>query len=275
VREIKACPSEKWEQMPTEELDRVLQAELRKEYPDENVVLPILREIENRENYKPVENTPELQAIREKLSKHDTYTDPNKRTRAWITSFAAIAAVLCLVVMALPKTVGAESIIEVLYRWTNDIFEFFTPEQDATNPPVDTVFDTDNPGLQELYDKMTELGVSKAVVPTWLPEGFSLSELKELPMPSGTKMHTGFKNGSTEILITYRVSTDMLSKLEKEAASVEVFEVGGVAHLIAENEGNYSVTWTVDGVACLLNANVAKEELYAIIKSIYRSELPQ
>ena len=275
MREIKACPSGKWEQMPTEELDRVLQAELRKEYPDENVVLPILREIENRESCKPVENTPELQAIREQLSKHDTYTDHNKRRRAWITSVAAIAAVLCIVVMALPKTVGAESIMEVLYRWTSNVFEFIDPDNEESKPKIDDAFSANNTGLQQLYDKLTELGVSKAVVPTWLPEGFLLSELKERSMPDGTWVHAGFKNGSAEIIITYRIATDVSPRVEKEDLGVEVFDIGGVAHFIVENEGNYSVTWTVDGVVCLLNANVAKEELYAIIKSIYRSELPQ
>ena len=60
-----------------------------------------------------------------------------------------------------------------------------------------------------------------------------------------------------------------------EDVVIEVFDVGGVAHFIVENEGHYSVTWTAEGVECLLNADVAKDELYAIIKSIYRSELPQ
>lgn len=275
MREIKACPSGKWEHMPTEELDRVLQAELRKEYPDENVVLPILREIENRESCKPVENTPELQAIREQLSKHDTYTDPNKRTRAWITSVAAIAAVLCIVVMALPKTVGAESIMEVLYRWTSSVFEFIDPDDEESKPKIDDGFSANNTGLQQLYDKLTELGVSKDVVPTWLPEGFVLTELKEPMFPDGTGAHGKFVNGNVAVLITYRIATDISPQVEKEDLGIEMVDIGGIAHFIVENEGNFSVTWTVEGVACLLNANVAKEELYAILKSIYRSELPQ
>ena len=275
MTERKPCPGEKWEQMPTEELDRVLQAELRKEHPDENVVLPILRTLELRETGKPEESSPDLHATTEQFSKHDTYTGRNDHRRAWITGIAALAAVVCIVAMALPKTVGADSILDVLYRWTSGIFEFFTPEQDATDPPVEYVFETDNPGLQQLYDKMTELGVSKEVVPTWLPEGFVLIELNELLLPSGNRVHGDFQDGSAVILLTYRITTDISPQVEKEDLCIEVFDIGGVAHFIVENESNFSVTWMVDGVECLLNANVAREELYTIIKSIYRSELPQ
>ena len=275
MTERKACPGEKWEQLSTEELDRVLQAELRKEYPDENVVLPILRTLQLRETGEPVESSPDLQATTEQFSKHDTQTERNNHRSAWITGIAAIAAVACIVVMALPKKAGAESFLEVLYRWTSGIFEFFTPEQDATNPTVEYVFETDNPGLQQLYDKMTDLGVSKAVVPTWLPDGFVLTKLSEQLLSGGTNVHGKFENGSIAVLLTYRIATDISPQVEKEDLGMEAFDVGGVAHFIVENDGNYSVTWTVEGVKCLLNANVTRDELYAIIKSVYRSELPR
>ncbi len=273
MRENKTCPNQGWKQLPAEELDQILQAELEKEHPNEEVVLPILRILEEREKDYPVEKTPEVLALLEKIRKHETSSKQSKSKRGLIAGIAALAAVVCIVVMAIPRTVGADSVMDVLFRWTGSIFEFFTPEQDATNPPVDYLFETENPGLQQLYDKVTELGVTESVVPMWLPEGFVLSELKELPMPGGSKMCGEFKNGSDAVLITYRISTDIYPKVEKEETGVELFETAEVSHFIVENEDNLSVTWTVDGVECLLNTNIAKEDLYTIIKSIYRSEL--
>lgn len=275
MTERKPCPGEKWEQMPTEELDRVLQAELRKEHPDENVVLPILRTLELRETGKPEESSPDLHATTEQFSKHDTYTGRNDHRRAWITGIAALAAVACIVVMALPKTVGADSILDVLYRWTSGIFEFIDPDNEESKPKIDGEFSANNPGLYQLHDKLAELGVTKTVVPTWLPEGFVLTELNELLLSGGTRVHGQFQDGSAVILLTYRITADLSPQVEKDDLGIEVFDVGGVAYFIVENESNFSVTWTVEGVECLLNANVAKEELHAIIKSIYRSELPQ
>lgn len=273
MRENKTCPDQGWQQMPTEALDQILQAELEKEHPNEEVVLPILHELEKREKDLPVERTPEVLAIINKLSKHETSSKQSIHKRRWIAGVAAAAAVVCLVIMSVSPTVRAESFLDVLFRWTSSVFEFFTPEQDASNPPVDIIFETDNPGLQQLYDKVTELGVTEPVVPMWLPEGFVLSDLKERPMPGGNSVHCKFENDNDTILITYRMTEEASAKFEKENSAVKVFEAGEVSHFIVENNDNFSVTWTVDGVECVMNTNIPKERIYLIIKSIYRSEL--
>ncbi len=275
MREIKTCPNTGWQQMPTEELDQVLQPELEKEHPNEEVVLPILRELEEREKDIPVENTPEALEILEKLSKHNTSSKQSIHKRKWLAGIAAAAAVVCIVIMFVSPTARAENLFDILFRWTSSVFEFFTPEQDASNPPVDVVFKTDNPGLQQLYDKVTELGVTESVVPMWLPGEFVLSDLKEFPMPRGSKVHAEFKSGSNAVLITYRISTDIVGKIEKEENGVELFEFKKIGHFIVENEGMLSATWIVDGVECVMNTDVSKEDIYSIIKSIYRSELSQ
>ena len=273
MRENKTCPYQGWQQLSTEELDQILQAELEKEYPDEEVVLPILHELEEREKDIPVEKTPEVLEILEKLRKHETPSKQSIHKRRWLAGIAAAAAIIFFVIMSVPATAQAESLFDILFRWTSGVFEFFTPEQDASNPPVDVVFETDNPGLQQLYDKVTELGVTELVVPMWLPEGFVLSELKNSTIPGGGKVFGKLENGNDAILITYRISTDISPKVEKEETGVEVFEAGEVSHFMVENNNNFSVTWTVNGVECVINADIQKEDIYSIIMSIYRSEL--
>lgn len=273
MRENKTCPDQGWQQMPTEELERILQAELEKEHPDEEVVLPILRELEERDKNDPVEMTPEVLKIAEKLSKYEAPSKQSIHKGKCLVGIAAAVAAVCIAVMAIPPTAQAESILDVLFRWTSSVFEFFTPEQEASNPPVEIAFETDHPGLRQLYDKVTELGATELVVPTWLPEGFVLTKLKEAPVAGGTRVFCRFENSTNSISFTYRISSNIFSKVEKEDADVEVFEFRKVGHFIADNNGNLSVTWTVDGVACVMNTNVPKEHIYTIIKSIYRSEL--
>lgn len=273
MRENKTCPQQGWQQMPTEELEQILQAELAKEHPNEEVVLPILHELEEREKDIPVEKTPEVLEILEKLSKHNTPSKQSIHKRRWLAGIAAAAAVVCIVVMTMTPTARAESLFDILVRWTSSVFEFFTPEQDASNPPVEVVFETDNPGLQQLYDKVTELGVTELVVPMWLPEEFELLELQVSPAPGGTRVHGEFKNGDNNFSITYRISADISVKFEKEETGIEVYEAGEANHFIMDNDEYLSVTWSVDGVECLLSTNIVKGDLYTIIKSIYRSEL--
>ena len=153
------------------------------------------------------------------------------------------------------------------------MFEFFTPEQDASNPPVEIVFETDNPGLQQLYDKVTELGVTELVVPMWLPEEFELLELQVSPAPGGIRVHGEFTNDSNSVLITYRMTEETAAKFEKEDSSIELYDYADINHFIMDNDENLSVTWTVNGVECSILTDIDKDGVYNMIKSIYRRPL--
>lgn len=273
MRENKTCPYQGWKKMPTEQLDQILQAELEKEHPNEEVVLPILHELEDRERDIPVENTPEVLAIANKLRKHETSSKQSIQKRRWIAGIAAAAAVVFLVIVTLSPTAKAESFLDVLFRWTSSIFEFIDPDKNQSYPNIDNAFATDHPGLQELHDKVTALGVTQAIVPMWLPEDFVLSELQVSPAPGGTRMFGKFENGKCAVLLTYRVSTNISPKVEKKENNFEILDFGGIDHFVVENNDSLSVTWTVDGVECIINTDLSKEDLYTIIKSIYRSEL--
>ncbi|MBQ7768073.1 MAG: DUF4367 domain-containing protein [Oscillospiraceae bacterium] len=274
MRESKTCPDQEWKQLPTDELDRILQAELEKKYPNEEVVLPILQTLEDREKDYPVEETPEVLALLEKLSEHKTPPKQSKSKRRWITGIAAVAAAACIIVMAVPRTVGAESVFDILSRWTSEVFEFFTPDQDKKKPPAEYLFETDNNGLQQLYDKVVELGITEPVVPMWLPEGFELLNLKATPLrDNGYKVNAIFRGNEKGVSITYRISNDITTKFEKEETAVELYDYADVSHFVLVNDENLSVTWAIDGVECLINTDVSREDVYIIIKSIYRRPL--
>lgn len=267
------CLREEWEQLPTDQLDEILQAELRKEHPDEEVVLPILKILEKREKNYPVEITEQISTAWGKYSERNSTPKRPSRKRAWVLSAAAVAAVVCIV-MAIPRTVGAESIFDVLFRWTNSVFEFFDPERDATNPPVEYVFQTDNPGLQQLYDKVNELGVTEQVVPMWLPEGLELQELKETHTTERDKLWALFNNGDVTATMTYWITANKAPmQYEKEDETVEFFESDGTTYFIMENEGKIAVAWSISGVECLLNIDAEKEAVYEIIQSIHRRNI--
>ena len=274
MRENKTCPDQEWKQLPTEDLDHILQAELEKEYPNEEVVLPVLQILEERERDCPVEQTPEILALVEKLSEHKPSAEQSKSRRGWIAAVATLAAVICIVIMALPRTVGADSIFDVLVRWTSSIFEFKDPNKNESYPDESDTFSTDNAGLQQLYDKVTELGVTELVVPMWLPEGYELLKLKTTPLrDEGYKVSAVFREGEKGITISYRISPDIVTKFEKEETAVEEFEFGCTTHFVLENDENLSVIWVLDGVECLINTNVSRDDIYSMIKSIYRRPL--
>ena len=271
MREIKTCLCKEFAEMSTAQLDEKLQQELQKEEPEAEVVLGILGVLEEREADVPVVITREVSDAWETYRERIAPKKKTARKRIWFAGVAA-AAVICMVILAIPQRVGAESIFDVFFRWTESIFEFFTPGEDK--PSNAYTFETDHPGLQQIYDEVTALGVTKPIVPMWLPEGYELSELKIIPMPNGNKVHTVLQSESHAIILAYRISTDIIaSEYEKEDPMVEIYECAEVPHFIMENDENISITWTVDGAECSISTDLKKEEVYKMIKSIYKGEL--
>lgn len=261
-----------WSEMPTAQLDEELQQELRKENPSEEVVLGIMCVIREREENCPVEISEKIHNAWEQYSERTAAPKKTNRKRMWFMSMAA--AMICIVLLAIPQTVGAESIVDVFSRWTESIFEFFNPGQDEPKPPTEYVFQTDNPGLQQIYDKVTELGAKEPIVPMWIPEGYELVELKTTETPNSCKVYARLQKNGNGITLSYRISVEIIPMLyEKERSAVEAYEFSDVCHFIMDNDQNMSVTWTVNGVECFISSNLEKEDIYHIIRSIYEGEL--
>ena len=271
MRERKTCLCNEFAEMSTAQLDEKLQQELQKEEPEAEVVLGILRVLEEREADEPVVITREVSDAWEKYREQTAPPKKTARKRLWLAGVAA-TAVICLMILAIPQRVGAESIFDVFFRWTESIFEFFSPGEDK--PSNAYTFETDHSGLQQIYDEVTALGVTKPIVPMWMPEGYVLTELKTLQMPGVNKVRAVLQKDYSTITLSYRVSADILpSQYEKEDPAVETYEFSEVPHFIMENVENISVTWTVDGAECSISTNLEKEEVYEIIKSLYRRKL--
>jgi len=236
----------KLKRMSIAQLDELLQAELRKDTPDEEVVLPILEILEAREQ-KP------------------------KRKNRWVISVAAAAALLVLLTAVVPKAVGANSLWDAILQLTDSVMQFFAPGVEPRIAEIEHTFHTDNPGLQQLYDKVTELGITELIVPTWLPEGFELNELKVTTFEGDTKTSCSFYSGSKSIIITYRVSDDISStQYEREMGHIETYENGGTVHAITQNDELLTAVWAKNGLECMITTNISYRLFERIIDSIYR-----
>lgn len=272
MTERKACPDAKWEQLTTEELDQTLQTELRKEHPDETVVLPILHTLEERERDILTEEVRKTCIDPVLLSKQNTFPARRRSAKGWIAGAAALVAAACLAVVILPKAAGAESFLDVLYRWTASVFEFIDPDREEQKPAEDPKTVVEHPGLQRLSAEMQQLGVTAEVVPTWLPDGYVLTEIKRMQFPAGYKLFAYFEADESIIIFSYWIMLKEIPTVEKEA-EMEVFEFHRVKHMLLSNRDGWSVTWVNANVKGLINTDLDKDTVCKMIKSIYRSEL--
>ena len=243
--------------LPTEELDQILQAELRKEYPHEEVVLPILRILEQRE-------------YPEEFANSDTVTPIYPRKRKLAVGIAAVAAALVIVLVTIPKVTGSNSMLDVLVGLSDSVLQFFSPGDDPADIQKEYVFETDHPGLQQLHNEVTTHDVTVPIVPMWLPEGFELTELKTTQVSDEIKIYACFMRDEKSIAITYRISKNITkSQYERENGEASYYNIDGISHALVENDGRWTASWVKAPVECMIVADLKIEDLRKTIKSIY------
>ena len=266
---------EELEKLSSQRLNEMLDQELASSNTDKELILEILRILEQRDAVQPHEHSPDALAAWERYRAsyaapaEDIPTHPehvHKRSR-WVARFAAAAAILCLILIFTPKAEGRFDLWEVIGQWTQDLFGFFSGGQ----PDEDYTFTTEEPQLQQIYDAVAQQGVTDPVVPTWIPEGYELTELKVMPTPKGNKIHVRLTSGNNYILLTYEFrQEDITNKYAKDDGEVEKYESGGCKHYLIRNEERWIAAWTAGELECSVITNLEKETLCQIIRSIYR-----
>lgn len=264
------------EQMTTEQLRDMLDKELHTE-PVNGDSIRLLRSIlQDRNKGVTVEMTPNLERAWEKYQRDtDKIWEASRRSRrirSWAMRAAAAAVLALLLVPIVPQEAGAESLWDALVRWTTEIVEFFGPN-DNEGRIEEYEFKTDNPGLQQIYDAVVELGVTDPVVPMWLPEGYELEEFLTRNTPSKARVYSRFNNGESELVFYVDIyNADVSRMYQWDENVIDRYEHGGVVHQVLQNHDNTVVIWSKDNVECSLLLNCQEDSLNRILKSIYITE---
>lgn len=249
-----------WESMSSQELKERLKTELAPDAPDRETVMAIMDELEKREPVKeiPVEVLAQWEAIKTRKKAKPTRWKP-----VWKAAIAAVLAIALLGIV--PTAMGKGNIFQTISRWTKDLFCFGETES------TEFVFQTDHPGLQELYDTVTELGVTENVVPTWLPEGYETQEIKKRTYPKGITVYGTFTNGEKEIQVSISIHNEEKEMdYQKDDRAVDIQEYDGVKTYFVTNNKVCCAMWQIENIECAVYADT-KENIYMIIDSIYRS----
>lgn len=261
---------EELEKLPSDQLDRMLHEELDNENKNSDLILELMHILEERETDTP---KPDIGKAWEMfVERYNTEIEPEpvrqkKKSCRWLGTVAAAVAIFLVVSFGIPKVAGYDNIIELVASWTDDFFTLSSPD----NVPVQNeyVFKTDNPGLQQVYDAVTELGITDPVVPMWLPDGYELVELKTDSLNGSVKIYARFVNNKNEATLSYKIYHDhQLSKLFKDDTAVNQHESNGVIYSVLTNEHNATASWNINNVVCVLSISAEKDVLLKIIDYI-------
>lgn len=263
------------EQMSDQQLNALLHQALQKEPVDGEFVRLVLQVLEDREP----DNEPEIDETCNTAWKNFKIHCEEDRTcmaaekpaknRSWVLKAATVAAILAMLVFVAPAVSGAGNVVEMFGHWTSSIFDFFNP--DAVQPAY--VFKTEHQGLQQVYDAVTELGITQPVVPMWIPEEYELVEIKNINTPTKVKVYAILAKDESIIVITVELcGTNAPHKYETEDAQTTEVEIGEITHYIERNDGAYVAVWFRDNLECSLTADCQEDTLLEVLKSIYKME---
>lgn len=274
----KTFRKEELELMTTEQLGNLLRSEVVRDDYDEEVIRLLLDMLEDRESDLQVSEEIDIDDAWEEFQTQYVVPDKKKRDRhpktvgRWFGRVAAVAAVVCLLVVAAPKAMGAPNLFELIGKWTADIFAFFTPG--GAHVQQEYEYKTDHPGLQQVYDTVTELGVTERIVPSWLPDGHILEELEVKELPDKTRITAKVRNdGDTYISLIYDIYLNKTpSKFPKDENEAKIYNHSDVDHYVFQNYDRCNVVWAVDNIECSIAANIEEGVLYRVIQSIYTEE---
>ena len=251
----------------------MLHEELRKEQPDGQLIRLIGSVLRERERDTLPEITPEIQKAWEQYQeKTNPQQSATKRVRTYVVRAASLILVLLTLAALLPKQAEAMNIFERFIAWTSDVFSLLSPSERGKQE--DTYeFRTDNPGLQQVYDKVTELGVTVPVVPSWLPEGYALKECHVTETPAKTYLFVSFFNGITDAVYELSIyNGNVTSVYSKDANIVRVVEMNNIEHTMMHNNDFLVAVWTTENIECAISIDCKEDELNRILKSIYTME---
>ena len=262
------------DEIPTDQLKQMLDEELQKEKTDPASVKLILAVLEERhaEEPKPVSSVSEEARQRYQERMEELFPpEPRKRWAPLLRVASVLLVVGLLFATVLPQKAEAETFWEMLQRWSSTVLSYLGREDKFGK--MEFTFETDNIGLQQVYDAVVELGVKDPVVPMWLPDGYELVELELCNTPVLQGVWAVFSLNGNEIFYQINVyNGEPAHQYYRDDSHYESYELEGATYNITRNNDRWSVIWAKDNIECHITLNCQEDTLRSILKSIYVME---
>lgn len=206
-----------------------------------------------KENYMPEIETAPKTVVKKKRS----------HTR-WLRSLSAAAAVLVIILLGTvtAKAFGVD-VWEAVITWTQETFHIGGGKQ------------TDEPGTNDrlayssLQDALQQGKINDSLVPTWIPDGYELTDIRVEENPIQNVYNAIYHNGDRTLKITVRNHLNANPEyIEQSEDFVETYESKGITYHLFSNHNLVKSVWICGSFECYISGNLTIEELKLMIDSI-------
>ena len=188
-------------------------------------------------------------------------TKTKRRGSHWIRRLAAAAAVLVILIAGsvTAKAFGVD-IWKAVVQWTQETFHFGNWGDSDPNH---------NRAYSSLQEALEQGNVPTWLVPTYIPEGFDLTEVDVQKTPMKNTYKAKYAYGDKVLKITVRDHLDGDPYYAEQGDGlVEEYTALGITYYLFENNQQVQAVWIMDSYECYISGTVTIDELKMMISSI-------
>ena len=249
------------EESDTEEIFYVMEV-LAKRRKEQNEGKSPVKALESfKQNYHTENETPYIS---------ESVPVARKRSNSghWKRGLVAAVAAICILVIGNSITASALDfdLFAIIAKWTQETFHFgyAGQPQDTGAPSPD--FSHPCASLQEALDNYE---VEYALVPTWMPSGFTEGDVRTTESPVQRMFSAKYEsqNGTIRIRIADYLDARP-AQIEQSDSLVEIYSFDGIDYYIFDNNGQLQAVWVKENYECYISGPVTLSEIKCIIDSI-------
>lgn len=271
--------------LPTPLLEEIIQTDFSGEANySEEMILYVLEMIAERKITEQPEVLPNMQDAWKKLrlrAKEEDGLDLPKefsiqtkknspRRSKRVVRYIAVAAACVAVLFAMLVTVQALGldVFGAKGSWTDETFRFETAQDD------EDVFINSEIVCNELGQALLELGIPTELAPTWIPEGYVLTQVDAAVQDRMKAASVAYSNASDHYMLTIEIVQhfDNISQtamvFQKNPGKPEVYTKNGKQFYLFQNYDRWSAVWCNSDYGIHILGADSKQTVIAIIDSI-------
>lgn len=188
------------------------------------------------------------------------------RSAGWKRRLVATAAAVALIAVGVMSAGAAKfNLWETIAKWTQETFHWGTAKEIADYAPT-----AEKPSpCADLLEMLRQNKIPTNLVPTWLPDGFTMSDIQMDEQPNRRIVYAQFENGEKYILIQiHDYLNENPAQFEQSNENVQVYSNNGVQHYIFTNNQTIQIVWIVNHYECEIGGTFSPDDAKKMIESI-------
>lgn len=263
----------KYDSMSIGELEEILRADAmgpERDDSDVDEILYVMEVLAKKRRQNGIAGKTALEAYQEfqqhYLPMPENESSPKRKPN--IIPFRRIAAVAACFILVFSfitsaNAFGFRDIWDFVVTWAQETFSF-SMGAEVSEPKADSELE-----YESLQEALADDDLNPNIVPTWIPDGYILMDVKIDRNPVQESYLAIYRNSDSCIKISVHVylSTHP-EQIEMSDTNPCIYSFSGIDYYIVENNAQNRAAWVVDSYECYISGDIEADEIILMIQSI-------